>query len=57
MKILSRPTPRLLLAAFSALALGLGALAGAVDVAAGQQDELQAPRTGEVEAPRGGTPL
>jgi hypothetical protein len=57
MKKSSGRAQRLLLAAFSALALGLGALAGVIDVAAGDKDEVQAPRADEVQAPRGGAPF
>jgi hypothetical protein len=62
---LSGPTQRVLVATFSALAVGLGALAGPVDVAARDKDEVQSPRAaelrarqaGEIQAPRGGTTI
>ena len=62
---LSGPTQRMLVVMFSALAVGLGALAGPVDVAAKDKDEVQSPRAAEprarqadeIQAPRAGTTI
>jgi hypothetical protein len=56
MKKRSGPRQRLLLATFASFAVGLTSIAGAVDVFAGNNDEVQAPRMmrlDDVQAPRG----